>query len=109
MPAKRSIILVAAICLLVFASAATAETPLPAALQGVITVLDNALVTKSQASPPFLEVVSKDSQKKVYEFFKADLVAKAWKVAGDHPNMNKTYHIQLKKGGKTLTIGIGSM
>lgn len=98
-------------CLLLalMVSVALAANAMPQGFKGDLVLPPNSELIKQQDEPPYVEVVSSDDMKTVYEFYKKDLTAKGWKVSGDYPNLGNTYQIQFKKDGKTLTVGIGQM
>ena len=90
-------------------SAAFAGSAMPEGFKGDLLLPPNSEMINKQDQPPYVEVVSSDAMKAVYEFYKKDLTAKGWKVSGDYPNLGNTYQIQFKKDDKTLTVAIGRM
>ena len=106
---KTKLFILTLSCLLFSFSLVKAESQMPSGFNGDLVLPPKAELIDSKVDPPYVEVVSSNPMKAMYEFYKKDLTTKGWEVIGDYPNLGNTYQIQFNKEGKTLSIGIGAM
>ena len=88
--------------------AATADTPAVDAF-GKECAYPNGEITDSRVEPPYLEIVTPDDMKTVYEYYKNTLPPAGWAMKLDFPNPPDNYQLQFTRDGKTASIGIGRM